>query len=94
MPKREPVPGISARPRDVMFSGTEAPVSAPLPPSYVKTSAYIRPEQVTMLDERRAGHRQAGRRTVSASDLIRTALDLAAQHADEWDELVARAAAR
>lgn len=88
MPKREEVPTMPPRrPRDVLFTPAE-PASAPSAPPSIKTSAYLRPEQLTMLDGRRAGHRAAGRRTVSASDLIRAALDLAARHEEEWDELV------
>lgn len=90
MPRRDPVPPM--RPRDVMFSGaTEAP-SAPPAPDYQKTSVYLRPDQIAMLDARRAAHRAAGQRTTSASDLMRTALDLAEKHRDEWNELVVEAA--
>lgn len=80
--KRDSVPPM--RPRDVLLQ----PASAPPAPAYVKTSAYVRPDQMTLLDDLRAKHRSEGRRTVSASDLIRTALDLAARHSGEWGELV------
>lgn len=57
-------------------------------PAAIKSSAYLRPDQVDRLDQLRAKHRAAGRRTVSQSDLIRAALDLAHSHADEWDAMV------
>ena len=90
MAKREPVPPM--RGRDILFSGGASPASAPSAPATVKTSTYLRPEQAQLLDERRAAHRAAGRRTVSAADLIRAALDVAALHEDEWSEIVADAA--
>jgi len=86
MTKRETVPPM--RPRDTLLTPTQ-PASAPLPPSYVKTSAYVRPDQIELLDTLRASHRKAGRRTTSASDLIRAALDLAEHHQEEWDDLIA-----
>jgi hypothetical protein len=88
MAKRESVPPVR-RPRDMMFTPAE-PAPAP---TYVKTSAYVRPEQLAKLDDRRASHRAAGRRTVSGSDLVRAALDLAERHGEEWDQLVADTAA-
>lgn len=86
MPKRDSVPPM--RPRDVLLSPAE-PASAPLAPANVKTSAYLRPEQLTRLDELRAAHRASGRRWVTGSDLIRAALILAEQHGEEWEQLVA-----
>lgn len=86
MPKRDTVPPM--RPRDVLLSPAE-PVSEPLTPANVKTSAYLRPDQLTLLDEQRAAHRSAGRRWVTGSDLIRAALVVAAQHDAEWEQLVA-----
>jgi len=86
MPKRETVPPM--RPRDQLLTPAE-PASAPPAPANVKTSAYLRPEQLTLLDEQRAAHRGAGRRWVTGSDLIRAALTLAEQHPEEWSELVA-----
>jgi hypothetical protein len=88
--KRNQVPPM--RPRDVMFSSTPEPASAPPEPPNVKSSAYLRPDQLVFLDEQRAAHRAAGRRTVSASDLIRGALDLAKQYPVEWEQIVAEQA--
>lgn len=86
MAKRDTVPPM--RPRDVLLSPAE-PASAPPAPANVKTSAYLRPDQLTLLDELRAAHRAAGRRWVTGSDLIRAALILAEQHAELWEQLVA-----
>lgn len=90
MAKRESVPPM--RPRDLMFSSTTSPASDPSAPATVKTSTYLRPEQAELLDRLRSAHRAAGRRTVSAADLIRAALDVAERHGDEWEEVVADAA--
>ena len=90
MAKREPVPPM--RGRDILFSGGASPASAPSAPAHVKTSAYLRPDQLQRLDELRAAHRAAGRRTVSASDLIRAAIELAGKHEAEWEQIVADAA--
>jgi hypothetical protein len=79
-------------PRNDDARGVDALIRSTERVEYVKTSAYLRPDQMELLDGRRAGHRAAGRRTVSASDLVRTALDLAAKHQEEWDALVAQAA--
>jgi hypothetical protein len=93
--KRDAVPPMPTperqRPRDVLLTPTE-PASAPPAPEYVKTSTYLRPDQIALLDELRSAHRRAGRRSVSASDLFRTAIDLAERHRDEWGQLVEEAA--
>jgi hypothetical protein len=50
----------------------------------IKTSIYLRPDQMDLLDDRRAQYRSAGERWVSASDLVRAALDVADAHPGEW----------
>lgn len=91
MSKRPEVPPMrvgGTRPRDVLLE----PASAPSAPAHIKTSVYLRPDQIALLDARRAAHRAAGRRTVSASDLMRAAIDLALSYDDEWDAVVAEEA--
>ena len=85
MPKREEVPPMR-RPRgtDVLIPPTE-PASAPSEPAYQKTSVYLRPDQIEWLDTMRAAYRKAGKRTTSASDLMRAAIDLASEHEAELD---------
>jgi hypothetical protein len=90
MVKRESVPPM--RPRDVVINGGAEAASAPLTAEHIKTSYYLRPDQMDLLDARRAELRRAGVRSVNASMLMRTALDLAARHVDEWTELVEEAA--
>lgn len=91
MPKRDQVPPMR-RPANPLFSNTTEPANAPPAPAYVKTSVYLRPDQIELLDSLRAAFRKAGHRTTSASDLMRTALDLAGRYEDEWAELVEAAA--
>jgi hypothetical protein len=50
----------------------------------IKTSFYLRPDQVDLLDDRKAEYPRAGARWVSASDLVRAALDVAGRHHAEW----------
>lgn len=77
---------------DTQHRGTDALIRDTTPePAQQRLTAYVRPDQVDVLDQLRAAHRKAGRRTVTASVLVRTALDLAKQHPDEWDEYVAGA---
>lgn len=59
---------------------------------HIKTSYYLRPEQMELLDTARAALRRAGVRTANASMLMRAALELAAQHPEEWTELAKREA--
>jgi hypothetical protein len=54
----------------------------------IKTSFYLRPEQMDMLDDRKGQYRSAGERWVSASDLVRAALDVADEHIEEWHAAV------
>lgn len=86
MPKRETVPPM--RPRDVLLNGAPEPASAPLPVELVKTSVYLRPEQMEWLDKMRSAYRKAGKRTTTASDLIREAIDLAREHEAELDAAI------
>lgn len=88
MPRREGVPPMRRPAANPLFSNTAEPASAPQAPDYQKTSVYLRPDQMELLDTLRAAHRKAGHRTTSASDLMRAALDLAERHREEWDELV------
>jgi hypothetical protein len=53
---------------------------------------YLRADQVALLDQLRNDHRAAGRRTVSQSDIVRAALDLAAQAPAKWDKAIAKEA--
>lgn len=78
---------MRARPRDVLLTPAE-PVSEPSAPEYQKTSVYLRPDQIEWLDALRAAYRKAGKRTTSASDVMRHALDLARQREAELDVLV------
>lgn len=78
-----------ARGTDVLIPPQE-PVSAPPAPEHQKTSVYLRPDQIEWLDALRAAYRKAGKRTTTASDLMRHALDLARQHEAELDVLVMR----
>ena len=50
----------------------------------IKASFYLRPDQMNLLDDYRAQYRSAGERWVSASDVVRAALDLADEHLEEW----------
>jgi hypothetical protein len=91
MRKRDEVPPMPTperqRPRDVLLTPTE-PASAPPAPEYIKTSTYLRPDQVEWLDTMRAAYRKAGKRGTSAADLFRAAIDLASHHEAELDALI------
>jgi hypothetical protein len=54
----------------------------------IKTSTYLWADQMDQLEDLKGVHRRAGRRSVSAADLIRTALEVASSHPDEWERAV------
>lgn len=78
--------------RDVRISTPASPPNAPSTPAYVRVGMYLRDEQIALLDRLRGEHRAAGRRTISASDLARAALDVAERHPDEWEKAVVEGA--
>lgn len=93
MPRSNGVPPMRrpAKGTDVLIPTAE-PVSEPETPAHVKTSYYLRPDQMELLDSMQAAFRKAGMRTVNASLVVRAALDVALEHEAEWDQAIERAA--
>lgn len=71
---------------------TASPPSAPSEPALVRVGMYLRDDQAAVLDRLRTEHRAAGRRAVSASDIVRAALDVAGEHPAEWMTAIVDAA--
>lgn len=65
-------------------NGIDALIRPTTTQEYIRTTAYLRPDQMELLDTLRAKHRRAGHRTTSASDLLRAAVDLAERYPDQW----------
>lgn len=76
------------RDRDDNVRGIDALIRSTARDPHIKTSYYLRPDQMELLDQHQVKLRSAGLRTANASLLMRAALDLAQRHPDEWGELI------
>lgn len=81
--KRNPVPGV-----DLLFSGRQQAVGANESPLNVKTTTYLRPDQMTMLEDMIRDYKGTGERWVKAANLIRAALDVARDNPEAWNRKV------
>jgi hypothetical protein len=83
--RRDPVPGV-----DLLFSGRQQAVGSNEAPDNVKTTTYLRPDQMTLLDDVMRDLKGQGDRWVKAANLIRAALDVARDDPEKWVEQVRR----
>lgn len=81
--KRNPVPGV-----DLLFSGRQQAVGANESPDNVKTTTYLRADQMTMLEDMIRDYKGTGERWVKAANLIRAALDVARDNPEAWNRKV------
>lgn len=79
-------------PRNSDARGVDALIQDTSRTENIKTSYYLRPDQMDVLDQRQVKLRRDGLRTANASLLMRAALDLALRHPDEWEQLVRESA--
>lgn len=79
---------MARRSGDREASGVDALIRDTSVTPHTKTTTYLRPDQMDLLDDLRRTHRRSGLRTTSASDLLRAAVDVAEKHPDEWADAV------
>jgi len=53
-------------------------------PDNIKTTTYLRPDQMTMLEDVIRDYKATGERWVKAANLIRAALDVARENPEAW----------